>query len=195
LVNRLLILGLVFGLVAVGCSRPATPKDIPVPQTSATPAQPTTPPITPPTTAPIPQPTVPSPPVPPPDQHVGPASSLQEFIPFRDATVVRAAIAQPSVVTYRVVNVGETEGPDLSNYVDDLMSKSNWPAQNDLVLVVFAAHNHDIRFGMGNLFWQKGVTVEEILDLVRLHYLPEARKGQPEVGLVDLIGAVNRLMN
>jgi hypothetical protein len=191
-VNRLFAFLLVLALTVgvVGCSgKPAS--QAPSPQTEPV----DNPPVQSPSPSVGGQTTTPEPKVTPPDQTDEAASSLQEFIPFQDAGVVRAAISAPSAVTYRVVNVGATEHPDLSAYLDDLMAKSNWPGANDLVLVVFAGHNNDIRFGMGSLFRQKGVTVEEILSLVRTHYLPEARKGEPEMGLANLIGAVNRRMN
>jgi len=193
--NRIfgLLLVLLLTLGSVGCYRSVSTVRQATPQPTAPSPKPSEQPVPPPTpNVGRGQPTTPPLPVTTPSTST---SSLQEFIPFRDAGTVRSAISSPSVVTYRVVNVGATEHSDLSVYLDDLMAKSNWPGPNDLVLVVFAGHNHDIRFGLGNLFRQKGVTVEEILGLVRTHYLPEAIKGQPELGIADLVGAINRRMN
>lgn len=109
-----------------------------------------------------------------------------------DTEALRQALAEDAPVTYRIVGVGDSHGQDRTALLDAIMAQNGWPAAGQLVLAVFTEDGHDLRFGTGNVFRQKGVTVAEILELVRTHYQPEARRGDPAAGLARLIRAVNR---
>lgn len=171
-----------FLLLAAGCGSGSTSSK-PAPKTPAAPTtQPTPPSQAAPAATPAPAPAAPAGSTP---------SSLSEEIPFKDAGLVRQAISAPSPVTYRVVNLGPTGGADKTQVLDEYMAKHQLPGQTDLVLVVFGGDGYDIRFGMGAIFREKGIGVEEMLGLVRSAYFPEVRKGQPEAGLAALVQQIN----
>ena len=113
---------------------------------------------------------------------------------LKDAGPVRVALSESSPVTYRVIVVGGVSGADKTQTLDQLVAQHGKLAAGELMLVVFAQDNYDVRFEMGSLFRSKGVSAEEILGLVHTQYQPKVRAGQPENGLVALIQAINKRM-
>ena len=105
---------------------------------------------------------------------------------------MRVALSEASPVAYRVIVVGAIGGTDKTKYLDQVVAEHGKLAANEMILVVFAQDGYDIRFEMGSLFRQKGVTVDEALGLVRSQYQVKARAGEPENGLAALIRAINK---
>lgn len=111
-----------------------------------------------------------------------------------DVKALEAALAASGPVKYKVLVVDATEGEDLTAYLDRVAAEWQQPAQDTLLLVLFTQENYDLRFFMGPGFRAKGVTVEEMLSLVRSHYFATKNKGDVAGGLINLIGAVNERM-
>lgn len=103
---------------------------------------------------------------------------------------MKQALAESQAVSYRIMVVGDTDGGDRTAYLDQLIEKQGRPGQNELLIVIFAKANYDIRFAMGTGFNGK-LAVADILAIVRNEYLPEARKGDPSAGIAKLVRAVN----
>lgn len=190
-------LALVALLTLTRCSsskpQPATPAMGAAPSSSAPVPNGPGPNVSSPGTAPVASTPVQPAPAQGPAPAAGTPSSLNEQVPFKDAGKVRQAIAAPGPVNFQVINLGPVSG-DKEQYLEDLLAKAGLPAANDMVLVIFSADGNDIRFALGSVFYQKGVKAEEILALVRQHYLPQAREGRPEDGIVNLVAAVNQRM-
>lgn len=108
-----------------------------------------------------------------------------------DTAALKAALAEKSNVHYEIVLVDDTGGRDKDAYLDWLIAEKKWPEKSSLVLVVYAKDNYDLRFAMGADFFEKKVTVDEMLALIRSSYFPKGSKGDPAGGLADLIRAVN----
>lgn len=108
-----------------------------------------------------------------------------------DQTGLKLALTEPSAVKYEIVVVQEPVA-DRTAYLDQLMADRKWPEAEMLVLVIFAGDGHDVRFGMGPIFFQQKVTVDEMLTLVREQYLPKARTGDPAAGLMELVRSINK---
>lgn len=123
-------------------------------------------------------------------------SSAQNGLPHMtgDLAALQAALGEPTVLTYRIVMADAPKGVDKTAYLDLMLGQDGSPGNNELLLVLFPAENHDIRFAMGPMFFEKKITVQAMLDLVRAHYLPKARAEDPATGLADLIRAVNQLV-
>lgn len=111
-----------------------------------------------------------------------------------DVTAMKQALNAPSVVKFHVLVVDSAEGEDRTAYLDRVAQAWSMPGQADLLLVLFAKENWDIRFYMGANFRAKGVTVEEMLTMVRRHYLAKSQKGDVGGGLADLVNAINQRM-
>lgn len=111
-----------------------------------------------------------------------------------DVKALDAALAASGPVKYKVLVIDSTDGEDLTAYLDRVAAEWQQPAQDTLLLVIFTQENYDLRFYMGPGFRAKGVTVEEMLSLVRAQYFATKAKGDVAGGLVKLIGAVNERM-
>ncbi|HYF96084.1 MAG TPA: hypothetical protein VD969_28055 [Symbiobacteriaceae bacterium] len=106
----------------------------------------------------------------------------------------RAALAEPSAIRYKILVVTDSLPEDRTAYLDRVLAQWGWPDADQLLLVLFAEGNYDIRFAMGSDFGQQGVRVDEMLGYVRNVYLPELRKGDPGTALAAFVRAVNRRM-
>lgn len=169
----------VMALLITGCS--SSPTAGPVSQPAPPPAQPAAiAPAQPAATAPVA--TAPAPAVPGLDAVAG--------VKGNEGALAQV-LAEPSAVTYRLNVQPGNVTRDKTEILDEILAQKQLPGQNDLVLVVFTGDG-DIRFAMGALFTQKKVTVDEMLQLVRSHYLIESRKGDQAQGLANLIRAVNQ---
>lgn len=111
-----------------------------------------------------------------------------------DQSAWKQALDAPSPVRYRVLVIDDTDGEDRTDYLDRMAEKWGLPAADQLYLVIFTKANYDLRFYMGANFRAKGVTVDEMLTLVRTHYFVKSQKGDVAGGLADLVNAVNRRM-
>ncbi|HYG56610.1 MAG TPA: hypothetical protein VD902_00885 [Symbiobacteriaceae bacterium] len=111
-----------------------------------------------------------------------------------DQAALEAAMEQPSPIHYKILVTDDAAGEDRTAYLDRVAQTWAQPAENTLLLVIFTAANNDIRFFMGHGFRQQGVTVDEMLGLVRTLYLPVASKGDAAGALAGLIRAVNTRM-
>lgn len=109
-----------------------------------------------------------------------------------DQAALQAALAEKSPIHFEMVLVDDMGGRDQDAYLEWLMAERKWPDKSSLVLAVYAQENYDLRFAMGADFFDKKVTVEEMLELIRSSYFPKGSKGDPAGGLADLIRAVNR---
>lgn len=111
-----------------------------------------------------------------------------------DQAALKAALAEKSPVRYEIVVVEDTGGKDLNAYLDSLLEEKKWPEKSVLVLAVFAKDNYDLRFAMGADFFEKKVSVDEMLALSKSTYFPKAREKDPSAGLAALVKAVNQRM-
>lgn len=105
---------------------------------------------------------------------------------------LQAAYAEPSPLTYRIAIADAPQGADKTAYLDEMLGDKGYPGKNEVLLLVFPEDNYDIRFAMGALLFEKKVSVQSMLDMVRNQYLTKARQGDPAGGLADLIRAVNK---
>lgn len=108
-----------------------------------------------------------------------------------DQAELNRALAEPSPIKFEVLPVGNLNGEEKSEYLNRLLEDQNWPERHTLVLVIFTNDGYDIRFAMGATFFEHGLSVDEMLTLVRSLYLPSVRTGDPAGGLADLVRAVN----
>lgn len=106
----------------------------------------------------------------------------------------RAALAEPSAVRYKILVVTDSLPEDRTAYLDRVLEQWGWPEPNELLLLIFAEGNYDIRFAMGADFTAQGVQVEEMLGLVRNTYLAELHKSDPSRALAAFVRAVNQRM-
>ena len=111
-----------------------------------------------------------------------------------DAAAPEAALAAPGPVQVKILVVDSTEGEDRTAYLDRVAEKWGVPGPDVLCLVLFTEDNFNIRFYMGASFRAAGVDVDEMLGLVRSHYLDGKRHGDVAGAPADLIGAENRRM-
>lgn len=192
--------------VLAGCSAKTAgpaPAPAPVPPVAAQPAPQV--PATPPSPAPAPAtpapstpstPATPAPPTPATPAQSGSAgiaaSSLQELVPLKDAGTVRVALSEASPIAYRVIVAGDLGGVSKDQYLDQVVQAHGKLQGGELILVVYARDNYDVRFELGPLFRQRNVTAADILGLVRSVYQPKSRAGDPDGGLAALIRAINQ---
>lgn len=108
-----------------------------------------------------------------------------------DSEALEQALQAESPVNYKVLVIDGTEGEDRTDYLDRVAESWGEPARDTLLLVIYAEGNHDMRFYMGALFREQNVSVDEMLQVVRTHYLTKARVGDAAGGLADLIAVVN----
>lgn len=123
-------------------------------------------------------------------QPTAPATELPAIA--GDLSVLQAALGEATSIRFTIHLAVTPQGADKNAYLDAMLGEKGYPAKNELVLVVFPQDNNDIRFAMGSLFFEKKVSVEAMVDLVRSHYLPKARTGDAAGGLADLIRAVSQ---
>lgn len=110
-----------------------------------------------------------------------------------DMAALRAALGEGTALNYRIIVTDAPKGVDKTQYLDEMLAAKGWyPGKNELLLLVFPKDNFDIRFAMGALLFEKKVSVQAMLDLVRDNYFPKARTGDPATGLADLVRAVNQ---
>jgi hypothetical protein len=113
-----------------------------------------------------------------------------------DVKALEAALAAGGPVAYKVLVIDSTDGEDLTAYLDRVAAEWQQPAQDTLLLVIFTRENYDLRFYMGPGFRARGVTVEEMLSLVRSQYFATKNQdGDVAGGLTNLIGAVSKRMS
>jgi len=111
-----------------------------------------------------------------------------------DQAALEAALSAPGPVQYKIVVIDSTEGEDPTAYLDRVAAEWGVPGPDTLYLIIYTEDNYNIRFYMGANFRAAGVDVDEMLTLVRTHYLAGKREGDVAGALADLIGAVNRRM-
>ncbi len=111
-----------------------------------------------------------------------------------DVNRLEQVLQAPGPVNYKVLVIDSTDGEDKTAYLDRVAGEWNHPGADTLLLVLFTADNYDIRFFMGANFRANGVTVEEMLGLVRSQYFTGVRLGDVAGGLVSLVEAVNQRM-
>lgn len=106
---------------------------------------------------------------------------------------LKEALSAPTAVRYQILVFDELV-EDRTAFLDKYLADNGWPESNTLLLLVFPRHNHDIRFAMGTGLTQAGMTLEEMLGIVRQLYFAVVAKGDPARAMVELIEAVNRRM-
>lgn len=112
-----------------------------------------------------------------------------------DVAALEQKLAQAGPVRYRILVVDDANGSDKNDYVGLLATKWNEPRADTLLLVIFAREGFDIRFYMGTNFHTKGVTVADLLGMIRGQYFPKTSKGDAAGGLIALIQAVDQRMS
>lgn len=100
----------------------------------------------------------------------------------------------PSPVRYRFIFVEDIGDEDREAYLDRVLAASGWPAPDQLLLVIFTKANHDVRFAMGANFAAAGVTVSEMVGLLRTEFFPVVHSTDPAQALARFVGAVNQRM-
>ena len=111
-----------------------------------------------------------------------------------DVAALEAALAAEGPVQYKILVIDSTEGEDPTAYLDRVAAEWGVPGPDTLYLIIFTGDNYNMRFYMGANFRAAGVDVDEMLALVRTHYLAGKREGDVAGALADLIGAVNLRM-
>lgn len=104
-----------------------------------------------------------------------------------DSKALEAALSAPSTLSYQIEVVTEPVD-DLNKYLDDRLAQ-NGPGPNELLFLLFATKNYDIRFGMGAM--NPPLSVDQVYAQVKAHYL--ANKSDPAAGMAALITALNQL--
>jgi uncharacterized membrane protein YgcG len=113
-----------------------------------------------------------------------------------NADALSTVLKAQSPVKYKILVIDSTEGEDKTDYLDRVAEKWGVPAADTLYLVIYTKDNYDIRFYMGANFRTQGVTVDEMLALVRQQYLAgKNQKGDVSAALANLINAVNVRMS
>lgn len=112
-----------------------------------------------------------------------------------DAEALEAALSAEGPVRYKILVIDSPEGEDPTDYLDRVAAEWGLPGPDTLYLIIYTEDNFNIRFYMGADFRAAGVDVDEMLTLVRTHYLAGKREGDVAGALADLIGAVNRRMS
>jgi hypothetical protein len=97
-------------------------------------------------------------------------------------------------VHFTVLTVKGAGAEDRTAFLDQILQAWGWPAKGTILLVLFPDANHDIRFAMGPGFRQNGLTVDEMLTIIRTQYLPMAHKGDPDGALAALMQTVSQRM-
>jgi hypothetical protein len=103
-----------------------------------------------------------------------------------DTKALEVALSAPSHLRYQIEVVTEPVD-DPTKYLDDRMAKSP-PGPNELLFLLFATKNYDIRFGMGAM--DPPLSADAVYAQVKATYLP--KKGDPAGGLAALITALNQ---
>lgn len=107
----------------------------------------------------------------------------------------RAVQMQSGSVRFIVQSVEGAPTPDeRTAFLDQVLAEWGWPGTNTMLLLHFPEANNDIRFAMGPGFRQNGLTVDEMLKLVRGKYLPAAHSGDIEGALKGLMQAISQRM-
>lgn len=110
-----------------------------------------------------------------------------------DMPGLQGALMEPSPLTYKIAVAEAPKGADKTAYLDQMLAaQKGYPGKNEILLLIFPQDNNDIRFAMGAFLFEKKVSVESMLQMVRSHYFPKARVGDPAGGLADLVRAVNQ---
>jgi hypothetical protein len=117
----------------------------------------------------------------------GPTSSAVA-IPGNQAAL-QAALSAPSTFGYRIEVV--TDEVDPTAYLEKRLREQG-PGPDELLLLLFADRNWDVRFAVGPFTQAKRLTPDQIYSLVKAHFLPKARGGDPAQGLADLFQALNQ---
>ncbi|HYF78160.1 MAG TPA: hypothetical protein VD973_13550 [Symbiobacteriaceae bacterium] len=108
-------------------------------------------------------------------------------------TDLAAALKGPSPVSYKLLVIDENPA-DRTAYLDEVLAQWGWPAPSELLLVIYPKANYDLRFALGADFRENGVSVDEMLSLVRSEYFARSQKGDVYGGLAALAQAVNKRM-
>lgn len=103
-----------------------------------------------------------------------------------DSKALEAALSAPSPLSYQIEVVTEPVD-DLTKYLDDRLAK-NGPGPNELLFLLFATKNYDIRFGMGAM--SPPLSPDQVYAQVKAHYL--SNKTDPAGGMAALITALNQ---
>lgn len=104
----------------------------------------------------------------------------------------QAVQMQSGSVHFNVLTVkGAVE--DRTAYLDQILADWGWPGPNTMLLVLFPDANSDIRFAMGPGFRQNGLDTDEMLGLIRTHYLSVTHPDRPNA-LLNLMESVSKWM-
>ncbi|HLO03995.1 MAG TPA: hypothetical protein VK191_12875 [Symbiobacteriaceae bacterium] len=104
-----------------------------------------------------------------------------------DSKALEAALSTPSHFSYKIEIVNESV-EDLDKYLDDRLAQGGAPGPNELLFVLFATKNYDIRFAMGAM--DPPLKPEALYAQVKALYL--SKKGDPAGGMAALISALNQ---
>jgi hypothetical protein len=104
------------------------------------------------------------------------------------------ALKGPSPVGYKLLVVDENPA-DRTAYLDEVLADWEWPAAHEMLIVIFPKANYDLRFALGANFQESGVTVDEMLKLVRTEYFARSQKGDVYGGLAALAQSINKRMD
>jgi hypothetical protein len=147
-------------------------------------------------------PAVPSPPPPKPipTESKAPAPTAPKVEPNKPAAIpgdtaqLQSTTSQLRHFEAVLTVVDHPVSGDKTEYLDQLLKQRAQPRSNQLVLVLFAKDGWDIRFALGGEFSQRGVTVAEVLDLVRSQYFVGVRNGDPAAGAAAFLQALDQKM-
>jgi len=112
-----------------------------------------------------------------------------------DAAALEEALKRTDPVRYKILVIDSADEEDKTDYLDRVAEQWGLPGADTLYLIIYTKDNYDIRFYMGADFRSANVSVDEMLGLVRTHYLAGKRGGDVAGALADLIGAVNQRMS
>lgn len=102
----------------------------------------------------------------------------------------QAVQMQSGSVHFNVLTIkGAVE--DRTAYLDQVLADWGWPGPNTMLLVLFPDANNDIRFAMGPGFRQNGLGADEMLGLIRAHYLSVTHQDRPDA-LQNLMQSVSK---
>ena len=108
-----------------------------------------------------------------------------------DKDALRTALEAESPITYTIIIADAPREMDKTAYLDQMLAEQGYPRKNEILLVIFPADNHNIRFAMGALVFDRKISLQQMLEMVQNEYLPRSRRGDPAGGLAALINAIN----
>jgi len=109
-----------------------------------------------------------------------------------DTASLKEALKAETPVTYTIIVADDAPREmDKTLYLDQMLTERGYPKKNEILLVIFPQDNHNIRFALGALVFDRKISLESMLEMVQNQYLTRSRRGDPAGGLAALITAIN----